>query len=170
MPTTRPSTRAGADALQELRKAGSNPVVRQLPGGAIVVFDTDLRYLCAGGDGLATVGLSQAMVEGRTIDEVFPPAVALHLEEPYRRALSGEESTIEINVGERTFLHRIAPLTDGDGVVVAGIGFVLDMTEARRAERAVRESEERFRQEERRRRDAEAVGHAGSWEWDMVTD
>jgi diguanylate cyclase (GGDEF)-like protein/PAS domain S-box-containing protein len=160
----------GSDVLQELRTAGSNPVVRQFPEGAIVVFDTDLRYLCAGGHGLATVGLSPATVEGRTVDEVFPPAIASRLEEPYRRALSGEESTIEIDVGERTFQHRIAPLTDGDGVVVAGIGFALDVTEPRRAERAARASEARLREEDRRLRDAEAVGHAGSWEWDMVTD
>jgi len=160
----------GSAMLQELRTAGSNPVVRQFPEGAIVVFDTDLRYLCAGGHGLATVGLSPTMVEGRTIDEVFPPAVASQLAEPYRRALAGEESTTEIDVGHRTFLHRIAPLTDGDGVVVAGIGFARDVTAPRQAERALRESEQRLRQEERRLRDAEAVGHAGSWEWDMVTD
>jgi diguanylate cyclase (GGDEF)-like protein/PAS domain S-box-containing protein len=159
-----------SDALEELRRAGSNPVVRQFPEGAIVVFDGDLRYLCAGGHGLATVGLSQASVEGRTIDEVFPAAVAARLEGPYRRALSGQESTIEIQVGQRTFLHRIAPLTDGEGVVIAGIGFALDVSAPRRAEKALRESEQKLREEERRRRDAEAVGHAGSWEWDTVTD
>jgi diguanylate cyclase (GGDEF)-like protein/PAS domain S-box-containing protein len=160
----------GSDALQELRTAGSNPVVRQLPEGAVVVFDSDLRYICAGGHELDALGLSPATVEGRTIDEVFPPAIASRLEEPYRRALSGEESTIEITVGQRTFRHRIAPLTDGNGTVVAGIGFALDVTMAPQPESAVRESEEKLREEERRRRDAEAVGHAGSWEWDMGTD
>jgi hypothetical protein len=72
----------GSDMLQELRAAGSNPVVRQFPEGAIVVFDTDLRYLCAGGHGLATVGLSPAMVESRTTDEVSAGG-----RRPARRAL-----------------------------------------------------------------------------------
>jgi hypothetical protein len=47
--------------------ASSSPVIRGFPEGAIVVFDEELRYLCAGGQGLAIVGLTPEMIEGRTI-------------------------------------------------------------------------------------------------------
>jgi len=53
---------------------------------------------------------------------------------------------------------------------VAGIGLAFEVTESRRAERALRESEEILRDERRRLRDAEAMGRSGSWEWDMVND
>jgi diguanylate cyclase (GGDEF)-like protein/PAS domain S-box-containing protein len=161
---------ARSDALEILRFAGSHPIVRGFPEGAIIVFDQNLRYLCAGGHGLSIVGLTQELIEGKTIYEVFPPEVSALLEEPYRRAFLGEEATLDIPFGKSTFLHRLAPLWDADGEIVAGIGFALDVTAARQAEHALRESEERLREERRRLRDAEAIGHSGSWEWDMVTD
>jgi diguanylate cyclase (GGDEF)-like protein/PAS domain S-box-containing protein len=156
------------DMLEELRAAGSHPIVRGFPEGALVVFDDDLRYLCAGGRGLPTVGLTRDTIEGGTIFDVFPPDIAAILEPAYRQALAGQEGTIEIRFGDRTFLHRIAPLVDDDGLIVAGIGFALDVSEARRAEHALRQSEESLLDERRRLRDAEAIGHSGSWEWDTV--
>ncbi len=62
-----------AESRQLLTLAGSHPIVRCFPQGALIVFDHDLRYLCAGGLGLDDVGLSRAMLEGRTVSEVFPP-------------------------------------------------------------------------------------------------
>jgi diguanylate cyclase (GGDEF)-like protein/PAS domain S-box-containing protein len=164
------STTTKDGALELLRIAGSHPIVRGFPEGVIVVFDRDLRYICAGGHGLSLVGLTQEMIEGRTIFEVFPPEVSSHLEEPYRQAFEGLEATLDIPFGHRTYFHRLAPLADATGTIVAGIGFALDVTEARHAEQALRDSEERLREERRRLRDAEALGRLGSWEWDMLTD
>jgi PAS domain-containing protein len=159
-----------AHAVAILRLAGSHPIVRGFPEGVIVVFDSDLRYLAAGGQGLSSVGLTQEMIEGKTIYEVFPPAVSSMLEQPYHRALCGHEATMDIPFGGRTFLHRIAPLTDDEGTIVAGIGFALDVTQARQSESALRESEKSLLDERRRLHDAEAIGHSGSWEWDVVND
>ena len=163
----------GSDAAHTvaiLRLAGSHPVVRGFPEGVIIVFDRELRYLAAGGHGLSTVGLTQEMIEGKTIYEVFPPAVSATLEQPYRDALIGREATMDIPFGSRTFLHRIAPLTDDEGTIVAGIGFALDVTQARRSEAALRDSAKSLLEERRRLHDAEAIGNSGSWEWDIVTD
>jgi diguanylate cyclase (GGDEF)-like protein/PAS domain S-box-containing protein len=158
-----------AHTVAILRLAGSHPIVRGFPEGVIVVFDNDLRYLAAGGHGLSTVGLTQETIEGKTIYEVFPPAVSSTLEQPYHDALGGHEATMDIPFGSRTFLHRIAPLVDDEGTIVAGIGFALDVTQARQSEAALRDSESRLREERRRLRDAEAIGNSGSWEWDIVT-
>ena len=156
--------------LEILKSAGAHPVVRGFPEGAIVVFDRDLRYLCAGGEGLALVGLTRFDYEGRTIYEVFPRAVASVLEQPFRDALAGKEVSLDVFYAGRTYFHRIAPLRDDDQQIVAGIGFVLDVTAARDAERALRESETMVRDERRRLRDAEDIGHSGSWEWDLASD
>jgi diguanylate cyclase (GGDEF)-like protein/PAS domain S-box-containing protein len=159
-----------SDTLNALRNAGAHPILRTFPEGVIIVFDHDLRYICAGGHGLSTVGLSQETIEGKTIFEVFPPEVSSVLEEPYRQALNGHEAAMDITFGARTYLHRVAPVTESDGSIVAGIGFAFEVTEARGAERALRESEENLRDERRRLRDAESIGNSGSWEWDTVTD
>ena len=156
--------------MELLRAAGVHPLVTGFPEGAIVVFDGELRYLSAGGHGLSLVGLTREMIEGKNIYEVFPYPVSSVLEPSYRRALSGEDVTLDIDFGGRTYMHRIGPLTDGTGVIVAGIGFALDVTEERQSRSALAASEDRLRRERHQLRDAEAVGHSGSWEWDTVTD
>ncbi len=161
---------AKAEALALLQSVGRHPIVRNFPEGVIIVFDEGLRYICAGGAGLSIVGLTQDLIEGKTIYEVFPPEVSSLLEGPYRRAFEEQEATLEIRFGRRTFFHRLAPLPDATGAIVAGIGFALDITEAKDAEEALRSSEESLREEQRRLREAEAIGHAGSWEWDVVND
>ena len=134
------------------------------------MFDEELRFLCAGGKGLASVGLTQETIEGKTIFEVFPAEVASTLVGPYREALTGREASLEIGLGDRTYLHRVSPLRDADGNVMAGIGIAFEVTGVRRAEQAQRESERILRDERRRLRDAEAIGRSGSWEWDTVND
>jgi PAS domain S-box-containing protein len=164
-----PDGSTAAHTVDILRLAGSHPIVRRFPEGVIVVFDDELRYLAAGGHGLSTVGLTQEMIEGKSIYEVFPRAVSATLEQPYRNALLGHEATMDIPFGSRTFLHRIAPLTDDEGTIVGGIGYALDVTRARQSEAALRQSEKSLRDERRRLEDAEEIGHSGSWEWDILT-
>jgi diguanylate cyclase (GGDEF)-like protein/PAS domain S-box-containing protein len=155
------------ELLHILQVAGAHPIVKHFPEGAIAVFDSSLRYLCAGGSGLGSVGLDQASVEGHTIFEVFSPEIVAILEAPYRAVFEGHEAKFDIQVGERTFLHSITPLTDADGAIVAGIGYALDVTADRDAVAALRDSEKSVREERRRLRDAENIGHSGSWEWDI---
>ena len=164
------SKESGPGMLDILQIAGTHPIVKYFPEGAIAVFDSSLRYLCAGGAGLESVGLNQESIEGHTIFEVFPPEIAAALEQPYRSIFDGHETKFDIQAGERTYLHSITPLTDVDGTIVAGIGYVLDVTTDRDAVASLRDSEKILREERRRLRDAENIGRSGSWEWDLQID
>ena len=62
--------------IEALTSAGDHPLMRSFPQGAIFTFDEDLRYLSAGGFGLADVGLSREMLDGKTIFEVFDPGTS----------------------------------------------------------------------------------------------
>ncbi len=157
-----------AVALDLLQSAGSHPIVREFPEGVIIVFDEELRYLCAGGRGLSTVGLTQDMIEGKTIYEVFPREVSSVLEGLYQGVFENHEASADIPFGARTFQHRVAPLNDATGAIVAGIGFAFEVTEARAAEQELRAAGESLRHEQRRLAEAESIGHLGSWEWDVV--
>lgn len=136
---------SGDEAVAYLRDAGDHPLMYSFPQGAIFAFDRDLRYLAAGGKGLADVGLSREMLEGRTIFEAFPEATAAVIEPYYRAALAGATTTWDVPYEGHIYSQRLAPVTDASGSVVAGIGFTQDVTEARASERALRESEERIR-------------------------
>jgi diguanylate cyclase (GGDEF)-like protein/PAS domain S-box-containing protein len=138
-------TRRASPGLETLRTAGDHPIVRSFPEGAVIVFDHDLRYLSAGGLGLADFGLSREMLEGRTIFEVFDASHAAQIEVQYRHALAGVVSTYDVPFGDRTFMQRLGPMRNADGTIVAGMGFTQDVTAARKSEQSLRESEERFR-------------------------
>ena len=139
---------------------GAQLILRSFPQGAIIVFDADLRFVYAGGRGLADIGLSSAMLEGNTATEVFPPEVADRIVPLYRAALAGQESEMDVEYRGRIFVQRLGPLLDTSGAIVAGIGFTQDVTAARQAQRDLRE-------ESRRLRDAESIGRVGSWELDL---
>ena len=136
---------SGEKAIAYLRDSGDHPLMYAFPQGAMFAFDRDLRYLAAGGEGLADVGLSREMLEGKTISEAFPEATAAVIEPFYRAALAGGTTTWDVPYGGHIYSQRLAPVIDASGAVVAGIGFTQDVTEAREAEHALRESEQRNR-------------------------
>jgi PAS domain S-box-containing protein len=71
-----------------------------------------------------------------------PMAVSLREGRPLR----GAEAVAERPDGTRVWFTPFpAPLRDADGRVVGGINMLVDITEQKRAERALRESESRFR-------------------------
>ena len=141
----RPLTPAALETLRMLRAGADHPLVQSFPAGAMLIFDRDLRYLCAGGLALADVGLSTAMMEGKTIFEVFEPDFIAVIEPQYRLALSGVESIIDLHYAGNVYSQRLAPVRDADGEIVAGMGYTQDVTHARRSESALRESEEHSR-------------------------
>lgn len=161
-----PAERPG---LELLRRAGAHPVLRSFPHGALVVFDHDLRYLAAGGLGLADVGLSRESLEGRSIAEAFPPEVFEIIAPLYRAALRGEESAIDVPYEGHIYLQRLGPLHDDDGTILAGMGFTQDITAMRQAQQALETAQVHLREEHRRLEEAQSIGRVGSWEWDLRT-
>ena len=105
-------------------------VAAALPNGSVNVFDKDLRYVFAAGPGLAAVGLEAEALIGRTVRDVFGPAASA-VEEPYARALAGEQVTFDLRVFQRTYSLSAAPLATEDGVVRSIVVLAQDVTAER---------------------------------------
>ena len=59
VPTASRKPKSREAVIADLAAAGDHPLMYAFPQGAVFAFDEDLRYLSAGGRGLADVGLSR---------------------------------------------------------------------------------------------------------------
>jgi two-component system cell cycle sensor histidine kinase/response regulator CckA len=76
----------------------------------------------------------------------------------------GEEIRVRRGDGSDGFIRMSsAPVRDSDGNVVAAVGIIVDVTDQREAERAVRSTDERFKFVARATNDV-------IWDWDMATN
>ncbi len=139
------STDAWSRTLEVLSRAADHPLMRAFDLDAIFTFDRSLRYLSVNGSGLAALGLSREALEGKTLFDVFPAETVTMAEPWFRDALAGRSNTIDVPFAGRIFSQHLTPIRDESGQVVAAMGVVEDVTEARATAQARRESEERFR-------------------------
>ncbi|HEX2670028.1 MAG TPA: PAS domain-containing protein, partial [Polyangiaceae bacterium] len=101
----RENTRARA-ARQALTNSEAlfRTVVRNLPNGAVFVFDHDLRYLVADGEALLqSVGFSSQALVGKTLAEIATPEHLEAMTARYRAALAGESQRFEAVRGSKTY-------------------------------------------------------------------
>ncbi|MDM9385568.1 ATP-binding protein [Chlorogloeopsis sp. ULAP01] len=134
-------------AIEQLRESEEclRAMIENLPGGAVFVVDRDLRYLLAEGEALAIAGFQPEDLFGHTIFEVLPSELATYYEPMYRKALAGEPFEHEHHAHDRTYISRGTPLRAENGEIYAVLAVSYDITDRKRAEATLRESEERFR-------------------------
>jgi PAS domain S-box-containing protein len=132
-------------AREALRKAEKR--LRTVVGSAaLILFATDkngIFTLCEG-EGLKSLSLEPGELVGQSVFDVY--ADSPKVGENIRRALSGESFTSSVPVGALVFDIRYSPLTDEHDNVLGVIGVATDITDQRRAEASIRESEERYRE------------------------
>jgi len=128
----------------EARLARYEAVLAQFPGGAVLLFDHELRYSLADGTALEATGLSKTLLEGRTIYEVFPPETIDAIQPLYRAALDGQSTIQEVPYAERFFEVRTQPLYGHDGSIIAGMTVSLDITARKETEQALQDATQRI--------------------------
>jgi PAS domain S-box-containing protein len=116
----------------------------------VFVNSRDGRYRLVNRAWEELTGLTRDQAMGRTYKEIFTPAAArkFHLTNHRVTETSGPvvfEEVVPAKGGE-TYFHTIKfPLRGPDGRIEAVGGFSIDITDRRRAEEALRESEEKYR-------------------------
>ncbi len=108
-------------------------VIRSSP---IVLFSLDRNgvFTLSEGRGLEALGHAQGESVGQNAFELYKnyPEIVANL----RRALAGEEFTVMVQLGERSYETHHAPLRDDAGAITGMIGVATDLTSVQRARRA----------------------------------
>jgi diguanylate cyclase (GGDEF)-like protein/PAS domain S-box-containing protein len=118
-------------------------VVTNAPVILFVVNRDGVFTLCEG-KGLAALGLKPEKVVGLSIFNVFRDRP--EIKEKLHRALDSEAFTTTVEIDGVVFEAQCAPLRDRSGQIPGLIGVATDVTERKRMEEALRESEEKYRQ------------------------
>ncbi|HEY9609908.1 PAS domain S-box protein [Allocoleopsis sp.] len=113
-------------------------LVKNFPNGAVFLFDQQMRYSIAEGTGLATVNLNSESLIGKTIWETLPLETAQFLEPIYREALKGKTTVTEIPFIDRCYCVHVLPVTNESGEILLGMAMTQDITESKKAEKALR--------------------------------
>ncbi|MEQ8970264.1 MAG: PAS domain S-box protein [Coleofasciculus sp. C1-SOL-03] len=118
-------------------------MAKHFPNGAIFLFDQDLRYLVADGQGLGRSGsgYSRDVLEGKTIWEALPEQECAVVEPLYRDALAGIEKILEIPYRNNIHLVQTRAVRNEAGEIIAGMVVAQDITKWKQAEESLRESE-----------------------------
>ena len=135
--------RQAEEALRE-SEARLRLVVSQLPA---IVWSTDkeMRFTSNMGAGLRTLGVESNQLVGRSVNEYVLGFGAQPDRPDHRRALAGESLSYEVVIEGRDYDVDVEPLRNAAVEITGTVGIALDVTARKRAETALRESEERFR-------------------------
>ncbi|MDH3214670.1 MAG: PAS domain S-box protein [Candidatus Krumholzibacteria bacterium] len=138
--------RKSVDRALEEKDERLRTLVEQIPA-VLWTTDINLCFTSSEGTGLESLGLKPGQVVGLSLYEYFSTDDPDYLPiEMHRRALRGESVKYDTLWSERVFESHIDPLRDKDGKIIGCLGFALDVTERKKAEAALKDSEVRLRQ------------------------
>ncbi len=137
-------------------------IAENLPNGGAIAFDQHLRYQSATGSGLAQWGLCAQTLLGKTLWEIFPPEILLHLEPACQTALNQVTQEQMLTWGDRIYQVRVLPFP-GDASDTSGVLMIWqDITPCKHLEQQLNRSEERWQLIVNSNRD-------GIWDWNLKT-
>jgi PAS domain S-box-containing protein len=131
------------------------------------VMDLQDRYVFINSAGVKFFDIPLTEIIGKTNKELFPPEAANKIMEYNQKVISSgkaieAEESVEINGRAFTFFSRKAPYHDVKGNIIGIVCITRDVTERKKAEKRLMESEQRLSY-------ALDASNDGIWDWNVIT-
>ncbi|QLG47448.1 PAS domain-containing sensor histidine kinase [Natrinema halophilum] len=110
-------------------------IAEYFPNGIITLFDHDLEYTLAAGQGFDRIPVDPDDLEGQSFYDVWPAGTSSDLEPAILAALEGDEQSVELSYAGREWVIHAVPITDERGEVFAGVTMAQDITERKANQR-----------------------------------
>jgi PAS domain S-box-containing protein len=115
-------------ASQE-NEARYRTILKHFPNGLVALYDHDLRYQIADGEGLAAIGMKPEDLQGKRLRDVFPPEVYERDEPALLAALQGETTESLVGYVGAYFRVLTVPVRDAEGNITGGMVMSQNITE-----------------------------------------
>lgn len=120
-------------------------LIQNLPGTTVFLFDHDLRFILAEGQVHSKLGFTTESLLGKTLWEVLPQEDAKQLSAIYYSTLEGKATeNYSSEYQGKSYRVNFAPVRNNQGKIIAGLVVSQDITERKKAEDALRESEKKW--------------------------
>ncbi len=120
-------------------------LIDNFPQGAVGLFDENLRYTAFGGQLLPQIGVIPEDRIGNRITDIYPEELVDWAKSYFTAVFEGKASSFDVELHDRQMYCQTLPIENGEGEIVSGMLVVQDVTERRRAQQELRESEAKFR-------------------------
>jgi PAS domain S-box-containing protein len=121
-------------------------IVNNLPNALIHIFDREFRYVFNAGQGLASAGLTNEMLVGKSVFDILGSELGHFVAEHYQRVLAGEVVHFEGQYTGQYFVVHAAPLRDKQGNITQILALSLDITVRRKAEEELQHAQSELKQ------------------------
>ncbi|QLK25749.1 PAS domain S-box protein [Natrinema zhouii] len=109
-------------------------LTESFPNGIVTLFDHDLEYTLAAGQGFDRIPLEPADLEGDSVADIWGDTAGT-IDPAFEAVLEGDEQSIEVEYAGRDWILYIVPITDERGDVFTGMAMAQDVTERTERER-----------------------------------
>jgi len=140
-------------------------IARNFPNGMIGIYDANLRLVFTEGMEYRRIGISPDTLVNKTVDEIYPPAIAAQLKPFLLDTFSGQQNRLTVDFGEAQYQYTATPVHDSDGAIRQVMVVVENITEQLRAEaqlKAAAEEKQRLTEKMMTSQKLEAIGTLAS--------
>jgi PAS domain S-box-containing protein len=140
-------------------------IARNFPNGMISIYDANLRLVFTEGMEYRRIGILPDTLVNKTVDEIYPPAIAAQLKPFLLDTFAGHQNRLTVDFGEAQYQYTATPLHDSDGAIHQVMVIVENITEQLKAEaqlKAAAEEKQRLTEKMMASQKLEAIGTLAS--------